>query len=142
MSYARLFSEAVAESVRDDVRDNHPELLVPGFWQIRLRKGGPWVPARTFWCDHEPGEPDNKLDRWPLPYLAGEIIGEPADALDIIGSRWRRELTAEAGLTDLQEYLYQVALCRHAADYEAAAREPLAAPRSRPNLLTIKAVEP
>lgn len=141
MSYARLFSEAVAESVRDDLAA-HPERMVPGYWQIRLHRNGPWVPARTYWCDHEPGVPDNKLDRWPLPYLAGELIGDPADPVDILAARWRRPLVAWVGLTITQEYAFQVELCRHAAEYESAAREPLAQPRRAANLRSMKAIEP
>ena len=53
-NYARLFAEAVNDAVRDYLCE-HRELLVPGYWAIKLRTGGPPVPARSFWCDHEPG---------------------------------------------------------------------------------------
>jgi len=62
--------------------DRRPRKLAepqPGFWLVRAVKGGPLVPARIYWCDHEPGEPDNKLDRWPLPFLAAELAGKVAD---------------------------------------------------------------
>jgi hypothetical protein len=65
MNYARLFAEAVAERVRDYLLDRQPERLVPGYWQVRLHRRGPWVPARSYWADHEPGNPENKRDRWP-----------------------------------------------------------------------------
>jgi hypothetical protein len=54
-----------------------------GYWMVRLRRDGPEVPARLFWCDHEPGIPENKLDRWPMPYLQGQIGTDLADPYEI-----------------------------------------------------------
>jgi hypothetical protein len=112
-NYARLFAEAIAENIRDYYSE-HRELLVPGHWVIKLRKHAPLIPARTFWCDHEPGNPENKLDRWPLPFIAGEIAGDIADPLDIFGARDRAPLEPRGGLTIEQEYAYRVADIRHA----------------------------
>lgn len=44
----------------------------PGYWAMRVAKGGVEVGARIYWCDHEPGEPGNKLER---PFLDAEING-------------------------------------------------------------------
>jgi hypothetical protein len=130
-NYARLFAEAVNDAVRDYLCE-HRELLVPGYWAIKLRTGGPPVPARTFWCDHEPGNPDNKLDRWPLPFIAGEIAGDVADPLDIFAARSRVPLRPRGGLTQPQEYAFQVADIRHARVWRPD--EPIANPRHRVRL--------
>jgi hypothetical protein len=130
-NYARLFAEAVTDSVRDYYRE-HRELLVPGYWAIKLRTGGPPVPARTYECDHEPGNPENKLDRWPLPFIAGEIAGDVADPLDIFAARSRAPLRPRGGLTIEQEYRYQVADIRHARQWRRD--DPIANPTHRVRL--------
>lgn len=43
---------------------------------MRLTRYGPLVPARLIELDHEPGEPDNKRDRWPAMILCADIAGE------------------------------------------------------------------
>lgn len=130
-NYARLFAEAVEDATHDYLCANR-QLLVPGYWSIKLRTHGPPIAARTYWCDHEPGNPANKLDRWPLPFIAGEIAGDVADPLDIIGARWRESLRPRGGLTQVQEYAYQVARIRHARVWHPD--EPIANPRHRVRL--------
>ena len=130
-NYARLFAEAVEDSVRDYLCA-HRELLVPGYWAIKLRKRGPPVPARTMMIDHEPGNPENKLDRWPLPYLAGEIAGAVADPLDIFAAPLRWPLQPRGGLTVEREYAFQVADIRHARQWRK--EDPIANPRRRVRL--------
>ena len=125
---ARLFAEAVSESARDYYHQNR-HLMVPGYWVIRLRTGAPLIPARTYWCDHEPGDPENVLDRWPIPFIAGEIAGDIADPLNIFGGRDRAPLEARGGLTIDQEYAYRVADIRHAKRWRPL--EPIANPTRR-----------
>lgn len=132
-NYARLFGEAVTDSIRDYYHE-HRELLVPGYWLIKFNKRGASIPARTYWCDHEPGNPNNLLDRWPLLFLAGEIAGEVADPLTIFGARERVPIKPRGGLTQEQEYRYQVADLRHARLYRP--NEPAVTPRRRVNLQT------
>jgi hypothetical protein len=127
-NYARLFAEAIEDSVRDYYLE-HRELLVPGYWAIKLRKRGPPVPARTFFCDHEPGNPENKLE---VSFLAGEIAGDVADPLDIFAAPVRAELEPRGGLTQPQEYAYRVADIRHARQWRKD--DPLANPRRRVRL--------
>lgn len=40
-----------------------PIVRPPTYYLMRQRRDGPIVPARLQWLDHEPDEPDNKLDR-------------------------------------------------------------------------------
>ncbi len=122
-NYGRLFREAVRDSVRDYYHQ-HRELLVAGFWLIKFNKRGVQIPARTYWTHAEPGNPDNPLDRWPLPFLAGEIAGAVADPLDIFGARERGPLTPQGGLTVEQEYRYRCECMRHARLYRP--EDPLA----------------
>lgn len=53
----------------------------PGYWMIRLAKGGAEVPAAIVQCPHEPGEPGNLLDTGPV--LVGTIVGRRCDPLDV-----------------------------------------------------------
>jgi hypothetical protein len=71
----------------------------PGYFRLRLVKGGPWVPARITWCDHEPDNPENILDTGP--YLAATIgardvdpyyIRERGTRIDEAEYRWRMDL--------------------------------------------------
>ncbi len=139
-NYGRLFRAAVTDSVRDYYREHH-ELLVEGFWLIRLRKLAPQIPARTYLCNHEPGAPDNILDRWPLPFLAGEIAGDVADPLDIFGARDREPLKPRPPLKTVeQEYAFLVEDMRHARLYRP--EDPLAQPRRAVDLTRIPPIPP
>jgi len=139
-NYAKLFAEAVTDSVRDYFRA-HPELMVPGYWLIRRRKRAPQIPARTYLCDHEPGDEENKLDRWPLPILAGEIAGDVADPLDIFGARERVPLKPRPPLKTVeQEYAYRVQDMRHARIYRPD--DPLAQPHRAVDLTRIPPISP
>lgn len=65
----------------------------PAHFILRARRDGPLVPARLHWCDTEPDEPDNRLDRGRLsPYPRADIAGvevPPEQLLDRLGV-WRR----------------------------------------------------
>lgn len=88
--YGKLFRQAVAENVRDYAQANDPPR--PGFFIIKLHKRAPPVPARIYLCDHEPGEPDNKLDTGSI--LMAEIAGRNADPLDVwCAAGGRRDMT-------------------------------------------------
>jgi hypothetical protein len=132
--FGKLFSEAVNQSVRDYYH-LHRDLLVPGHWQVRLRKRAPLVPCRTYLTDCEPGT-DNLLDRWPLPFLAGEILGEVCDPEDIFACPERRPIrplvTSSCTLTIEQTYAYMVADARHAAEHRPW--DPLSKPMRRVDL--------
>jgi hypothetical protein len=91
----------------------------PSYWLLYLRRGGPLVPARIFWADHEPGNEENKRDRWPTAHLAGEIAGKWVDPREIWlrvlqretePNHWKvaRPLIPKDGLTAEQEYFYLV----------------------------------
>ena len=81
--------------------------------------------------------PENILDRWPLPLLIGEIIGEECDPAVIFACPERRPiermLRDEMILTPEQHYRYLVAVAQHAALY-LKGRDPLATPLQRANL--------
>jgi hypothetical protein len=108
-----------------------------GFWMVYARQGSVLVPSRIFWCDWEPGNEENKLDRWPIPFLAGEIAGrwvDPADIWERVLLRetrpnhWRcaHPLVPQDGLTVAEEYEYRVALLTHAKEHRPTS--PLAKP--------------
>ena len=121
LNFRQLFAEAVRDSIQDYYQ--HPAkraLIKPGFYLVRLGKGRPLVPARIYWCGHEPGNPTNKLE---VPFLDGEILGEQYDPALI----WTGGMpTTEA------EYKYRVALAEHCAKHEPDA--PAANPRRAVNL--------
>lgn len=97
----------------------------PGAWLVRLVRGGPLVPARIFWCDHEPGEPDNKLDQ---PFLDAEINGKRVDPLKLWEMRGRA--------VPLNEIAYRDALRKWAQ--ENAPDDPAANPDQPIDHLTVK----
>ena len=92
-----------------------------GHWFLYARRGSAWVPARIWWCPHEPGDEENILDQ---PFLSGEIAGRQVDpARDI----WMRVLLCETnpghwscaqamvpkdGLTVEEEFAYQMHLLK------------------------------
>jgi hypothetical protein len=97
----------------------------PGFWMIRLVKGGPEVPARIFRhvTTHEPGAPGNAMER--PSFLVAEIAGEPVD-LDDVWLRSGREITQA-------EYQFQVADHAHAREWRP--RDAKANPRHAIDLM-------
>ncbi len=97
-------------------------------------------------ADHEPGNEENKLDRWPIPFLAGEIGGRWVDPKEI----WLRVLQRETepnhwkcampiipkdGLTPAEEYQYQLALLEYAKQNDVT--HPLAKPYKPVNLAAL-----
>jgi hypothetical protein len=54
--------------------------LKPGFWLVKCCRNCPEVIARIYWCDHEPGVPENKCDQ---PYLQGQLGLDLVDPSDI-----------------------------------------------------------
>jgi hypothetical protein len=137
--YGKLFREAKEDSQRDYYH-LHRELMIEGYWRIRSGHGTPWIPARTYWSDAEPGNPGNLLDRWPLPILVGEIAGEPVDPLDIFGLAGgkREELVPQDGLTVEEEYRYQTAVLLHRETYTP--NHPLGQRRRRINLIKMEPI--
>lgn len=139
-NYAQLFREAVEDAKRDYILE-HPEIMIPGFWLIRLHKRAPLIPARTYLTSAEPGNPENILDRWPLPILAGEIIGEVVDPADIFAAPERQpieELASPVRLSIEAHYNYLVADAKHAARSPSRRHEPIANPRRVIDLTRMK----
>ncbi|MCA3246074.1 MAG: hypothetical protein ING19_21140 [Azospirillum sp.] len=99
----------------------------PGFWMIRLVKGGPEVPARiyrhTTTC--EPGDPANAMER--PSFLVAEIAGETVE-LDAV---WLRSGRA----VDEAEYRFQIADHAHAREWRP--RDAKADPHRRIDLLAV-----
>lgn len=93
-----------------------------GFWMIKLSRGGVEVPASISYCDHEPGEPDNKLE---TPFLDAEIAGDRVPPNEVWHRRGR-QITA-------QEHAFQVADMQHAKAYRPG--DPKAEPRKPIDLL-------
>lgn len=133
VNYKRLFHEAVSDAVRDYLSD-HPELAVAGYWLVRLRKGTPLLPAKTYWFDDL--DPENEILGWPL--MAGEIAGEPANPLDIFAV-YREDMPSDR-LTQAAEYAWRVADLTHAKAWRPD--DPLAAPHRRVRLTQIPPIAP
>ena len=126
MNFRRLFAEAVTDAVRDHA--SQERTMRAGHYLICLGKGRPWVAARiTGPLDHEPGDPDNQLDRSPLCLpLVADILGEECDPLDV-WCAWRREETTEA------EYAFRCADATYARQY--APQEPQVRPQRKVDML-------
>jgi hypothetical protein len=65
---------------------------------VQYRRYTAEVPARIWWCPHEPGNVENILE---LPVLAAEIAGQPADPVHVWQMRKRP--------IDEAEYKFRVA---------------------------------
>jgi len=102
----------------------------PGFWMIRLVPGGPMVPARIFrhTTTHEPGNPDNVMDRPSILYA--EILDELV-RLDRVWLRRGRPI-------DEAEHQFQMRDFAHAAYHRPA--DPKAAPKKRVDLTAVPPV--
>src|SRR5215471_4791018 len=106
------FPDPEADSTRrlrilDHVRDLHDAgrlPLVAGYFMLRWNRSTAEVPAWVYQCDHEPGNPENKLDRSPRssPYWVAIIGGRNVDPLDVLRHRDMRRISR-------REYLGQVA---------------------------------
>jgi hypothetical protein len=77
------------------VSPNEPQC---GWWLVKYRRYTAEVPARIWWCPHEPGNPGNLLE---VPILAAEIAGEPVDPLVVWQMRKRP--------IDESEFLFRLA---------------------------------
>ena len=67
--------------------------LREGCWIVRRAPGFPETPARIWRIDHEPGEPSNRLDRWPPWIWMGEIGGLPCDPYEVAVCRSIRPIS-------------------------------------------------
>ncbi len=104
----------------------------PGFWMVKLAKGGVDVPARIFreTCAAEPGDPENRMER--PAFLVAEILGEVATLDDV----WlRRGRAIEAA-----EYRFQVADFAHAQAWRP--HDPKHAPRAAVDLSSLPPLYP
>jgi hypothetical protein len=105
------------------VSPNEPQC---GFWMVRYRRFTAEVPARIWWCPHEPGNPGNLLE---VPVLAAEIAAESVDPTTV----W----TMKKRPIDEAEYRYRVA---DAAWLKVAQPDdPKVNPRRPVDLTTMKA---
>lgn len=104
---------------RPETRPIYADQPEVGFYMVKFARKAVEVPARIYIADHEPGEPDNKRDRWPLEIILGEICGKPADAFDVW--LWHRRRLTEA------EFHYQLADFLHAQEWRPG--DPKANPR-------------
>lgn len=61
-------------------RRQNPDMIQPGYFMVRARKGYPPLPAKIWWSEHEPGNPENILER---PALMAEVAGDGADPIGV-----------------------------------------------------------
>jgi hypothetical protein len=58
-------------------------------FELRVVRDGPLVPARLWWCDHEPGVPENKLDRGMLSvFMRADIADAEVPPEQLIERTW------------------------------------------------------
>lgn len=88
----------------------HPEC---GFWMMRARRNGPEVPASIGQIDHEPGDPENKLDTGPV--FIASIGLRDVDPFDVW---WRSKRPISEA-----EFRYQMARLTWARDYDPSQPE-------------------
>jgi hypothetical protein len=87
----------------------------PQHYVLRLVRGGPLVPARLQWLAHEPGEPDNRRDRWPALLQVVDIAGEIVPPEELTERfHWQAGHWKHAAPVSLAEYEHRLALMRWA----------------------------
>lgn len=97
----------------------------PGYFRLKLVRHGPWVPATIRSCQHEPGEPENILDR--PPYLVATIGDKDADPYTV----WERgDRITEA------EYRWRLAL----REWARGTRQPEATPTRPADIATLPSI--
>ena len=117
-----------------DVAASYLKGAAPGWWIVRRGPGYPETPAMLARIEHEPGNPDNRLDRWPPWIWIAEMAGRPCDPYDVVLCREKRPI-GEA------EYRYQRALCAWAQEWDA--RDPRLRPyRKTTNLANLPPIRP
>jgi hypothetical protein len=105
--------------------------ITPGYWLVRYHLRAPAVPAAIWWCEHEPGNPENIMDRG---YWAASIAGEPTSPHEVIACKDRRVISE-------REYRFYVAdriWAREYAPGDAAALHP----RRQADLTALEPIRP
>jgi hypothetical protein len=128
-----------AEAIRDSIVDNFDRSVIrPGYYSGRYGTDKMLVEARIYLRDHEPGNPENKLDGPPV--LAGEILGEYCDPVLVWTLSDRRPMRVPQGYTAAGWYAYR----SHLADWTKvnAPEEPLARPYRRVDLTSLPPIPP
>jgi len=109
-----------------------PNTPQPGYWLIRLVRGGPILPASIERIEHEPGDPSNILDTGPI--LIANIGNEDADPKAVWVARREAALTKEE---------HDLAIRQHAWDREYDPLAPqVGASRKPVNLAELPPVRP
>lgn len=130
INWARLWREAKRDSVRDFYGDNR-EKIRAGLYVGRLVKGGPEMPAKVELIDHEPGDPENKLDTGSI--WVAQVGTAEADPLDVMAMHERRPISEG-------EYAFQMA--RLTWIQKHAPHEPEASPARHVDLSSLPPIGP
>lgn len=117
-------------------RRQNPDMIRPGYYVVRARKGFPLLPAKIWLSEHEPGNPENILER---PVLMAEVAGEEADPIGVHAASVG-PLTSIDNLSVEATYLYLVAEIRWARAHDPL--NPAAAHQRRVDLTMIDPIAP
>jgi hypothetical protein len=135
LNFRRLFAEAI----RDSIVDNFDRSLIrAGYYSGRLGTDKMLVEALIYLRDHEPGNPENKLDGPPV--LAGEILGEYCDPVLVWTLSDRQPLRAPHGYTAAGWYAYRSDLASWAKVNDPD--DPLARPYRPVDLTALEPIRP
>ncbi len=135
LNFRRMFAEAI----RDSIVDNFDRSVIqPGYFVGRYGTDKMLVEARIYWRDHEPGNPENKLDGPPV--LAGEILGWYCDPALVWTLSDRQPMRVPQGYTAAGWYAYRSDLAGW--DKENDPDSPLARPWRKVDLTTLPPIAP
>lgn len=110
--------------------------MTPQHYLMRLVRYGPLIPARLQWLDHEPGEPDNKRDRWPALLCVVDIAGEDCPPEELLERQhWPPRHWKHAEPIGEGEYRYRLELLRWAE--KGRPDDPTLRPRRRIDRRTV-----
>jgi hypothetical protein len=107
----------------------------PGFWEFQYVRGGPVLPAAIYRIDHEPGSEGDEdgANMLETPILIANIGYREVDPLKVWGGRRLRSIT---------EAEYSLAMDQLAWDRDFDPSAPVARPKERVDLGTLKPIGP
>lgn len=85
--------------------------MIPAFFMIRVRRDGPLTPGRYWLCDHDPADPENKLDRGRLSIYPRAEVG---------GREWDPDRIDERSWAPLEHWKSLIPISRGEFEYRLA----------------------